>query len=70
MIPVKGIQSQKGHPRFFTKRVEVMAPMNINPACPNEISPVVLRSHMLIAIMMLMHIMIIRLKLVTKEGAQ
>ena len=35
-----------------------MAPMNMNPACPKDMSPVVLRIHMLIAMMMLMHMVI------------
>jgi hypothetical protein len=58
MIPARGIQTQKGHPRFFTKRAEVIAPMNMKPACPKERSPVVARSHMLVAMTTLIHIII------------
>jgi hypothetical protein len=54
-----GSATQNGHPAFLVSSAVVIAPMNMNPACPNEIRPVIPSSHMLTAMITLIPITII-----------
>ena len=54
-----GKATQNGQLQSLVSNAVVIAPMNMNPAWPNEISPVIPSSHMLTAIITLMPITII-----------
>lgn len=59
MAADKGRATQNGQPADLVSSAVVIAPMNMKPACPNEIKPVIPSSHMLTAMITLMPITII-----------